>query len=165
MATNALPVTPAQASRLLLAVQASDTVACAIPLRLIREDLERLGCPPWLQRTIPVVKGASVVGLLAGRRDARLGRLTTDALVAYFLCALGAHARVRDPAWRWAAAAGMLGLTLVARRAYADADVIDLTAETGTVDVPSPPIPDAAANPDGALASAPAPTPVEPADA
>lgn len=126
MAVVAPPVSPEQASQVLVAVQAADAVACAIPLEVIRRDLERLGCPPWLQRTIPLVKGASVIGLLAGRRDARLGRLTTDALAAYFLCALGAHARVRDPAWRWAAAAGMLGLTLVARRTFAPTDVIDL---------------------------------------
>lgn len=141
MPVDALPVSPQQASRLLLAVQATDAVACAIPLEAIRADLERLGCPPWLQHTIPVVKGASVVGLLAGRRHPRLGRLTTDALVAYFVCALGAHARVRDPAWRWAAAAGMLGLTLVARQAYAERgrepEVIDLTGDTRPVEGPA----------------------------
>lgn len=136
------PDAPDQAARLLLAIQVADAVACAIPLPAIQQDLERLGCSPRLQRTIPVVKAASALGLVAGRRDARLGRLTTDALVAYFVCALGAHARVRDPAWRWAAAAGMLGLTLVARRSFAepaDADpttgadeVIDLTTETTT---------------------------------
>ncbi|HEU5082309.1 MAG TPA: DoxX family protein [Acidimicrobiales bacterium] len=142
MAVVTLPVPPQQASGLLLAVQATDAVACAIPLEVIRQDLERLGCPPWLQRTIPVVKGASVVGLLVGRRHPRLGRLTTDALVAYFLCALGAHARVRDPAWRWAAAAGMLGLTIVARQAYAERgpepEVIDLTGDTGPLERPAP---------------------------
>ena len=104
MASDALPISPEQAAKLLSALQAGDAVACAIPLDAIREELTRLGCPPWLQRTIPVLKAASVVGLLAGRRDSRLGRVTADALVAYFLCALAAHGRVRDPAWRWAAA-------------------------------------------------------------
>ena len=139
MGLPSLPLTPAQASRLLLAIQATDAVACAIPLPAIRDDLDRLGCPPWLQRTIPVVKGASVVGLLAGRRDPRLGRLTGDALVAYFVCALAAHGRVKDPAWRWAAAAGMLGLTLVARRAYVEEEVIDLTADEEPIDLTVPP--------------------------
>ena len=135
MPGSSLPLSPAQASRLLLAVQAGDAVACAIPLPAIRDDLDRLGCPRWMQRTIPVLKGASAVGLLAGRRDPRLGRLTTDALVAYFLCALAAHARVRDPAWRWAAATGMLGLTLVARRAYARPEVIDLVPDEEVIDL------------------------------
>ena len=134
-----LPITPQQAATVLVAVQATDAVAGAIPLDTIREELTRLGCPPWLQRVIPALKAASVVGLLAGRRDPRLGRLTSDALVAYFLCALGAHGRVRDPAWRWAAAAGMLGIVLFARRLYvprevdapvSDDEVIDLTAPT-----------------------------------
>jgi hypothetical protein len=81
-----------------------------------------------------------VAGLLAGRRHAGLGRLTTDALVAYFLCALGAHARVQDPAWRWVPAAGMLGLTLMVRRAYAPAEVVDLEAagEPETIDLTTP---------------------------
>ncbi len=132
-----LPITPTQAAKLLVAVQATDAVACAVPLDAIREELTRLGCPPWLQRTIPVLKAASAVGLLAGRRDERIGRWTSDALVAYFLCALAAHGRVRDPAWRWAAAAGMLGIVLFARRAFVsrdgdapvpDEEVIDLAA-------------------------------------
>ena len=130
MAARTLPIDPEQAAALLLAIQAGDAVACGIPLPIIQRDLERLGCSPRLQRTIPVLKAASAVGLLAGRKDPRLGRLTTDALVAYFVCALGAHARVRDPLWRWAAATGMLGLTLVARRAFReDPEVIDLVPE------------------------------------
>lgn len=105
-------------ARTLTAIQAGDAIACAIPLGVIRRDLDRLGCPPALQRAIPVVKAASVAGLLLGRRDPRLGRLTTAALLAYFACAVGAHARVRDPAWRYAAAVAMGGLTAVARRTY-----------------------------------------------
>ena len=104
--------------RTLTLIQAADAVACAIPLAPLQEALEHVGCPPALQRAIPVIKAASVVGLLAGRRDARLGRLTTTALLAYFACALGAHARVHDPAPQYAAAAAMAGLTLVARRRF-----------------------------------------------
>ena len=102
----------------LLLIQAADAVACAIPLPIIRRDLERLGCSDTVQRTIPVVKAASVAGLLAGLRSPRLGRLTTTALLGYFTCAVAAHARVRDPAWRYAAAVGMAGLVLTARRSY-----------------------------------------------
>ena len=99
-------------------VQAADALACAIPIPLVQEALDHVGCPPALQRAIPVVKAASAVGLLAGHRSRPLGRLTTGALVGYFACAIGAHVRVKDPAWRYGAAIGMLGLTLVARRSY-----------------------------------------------
>ena len=74
--------------------------------------------PPAVRRAIPVVKAASVVGLLAGSARPRVGRITTMALLGYFACAIGAHARVRDPAWRYAAAAGMATRTLVASRSY-----------------------------------------------
>jgi len=106
------------AARMLLLIQAVDSVACAIPLAVIREDLDRLGCSPTVQRAIPAVKAASVAGLVAGRRRDRLGRLTTTALLGYFACAIAAHARVRDPAWRYAAATGMGALVLVSRRSY-----------------------------------------------
>lgn len=109
---------PERARQLLLTAQAGDAVACAIPLPALDAELDRLGCPPALKRAIPLIKTASVAGLAAGRRWPRVGRLTTDALAAYFVCALGAHARVRDPLWRWTAAAGMLGLTLTARRSF-----------------------------------------------
>ena len=111
-ADNPLPV------NVLTAVQVADAVACAIPLPVLREALDHVGCPPALQRAIPVVKAASVVGLVAGRRNPRLGRLTTTALLAYFACALGAHARVRDPAPQYAAAVGMAALTVAARRTF-----------------------------------------------
>ena len=104
--------------RALTAIQAADAIACAIPLAPLREALEHVGCPPALQRAIPVIKAASVAGLVAGRRDPRLGRITTAALLGYFACALGAHARVHDPARRYAAAAAMVGLTLAARRRF-----------------------------------------------
>jgi len=104
--------------RTLVAIQAADAIACAIPLPALKDALDHVGCPPVLQRAIPVIKAASVAGLLAGRRDARVGRLTTSALLAYFACALGAHARVRDPAPNYVAALGMAGLTLAARRAF-----------------------------------------------
>jgi len=104
--------------RALTAIQAADAVACAIPLPALTAALDRVGCPPALQRAIPVIKAASVVGLLAGRRDARLGRLTTTALLAYFACAVGAHARVKDPAPQYVAALGMAGLTAIAHRSF-----------------------------------------------
>lgn len=145
MARHAALSDSERAAALLVAIQAGDAVACAIPLGIIQRDLERLGCSPALQRTIPAVKAASVAGLVAGRRDPRLGRLTCDALVAYFLCAVGAHVRVRDPLWRSAPAAAMLGLSLVARRAFAEPEVIDLVPED-EIDLTAPEARDAGAD-------------------
>ncbi len=81
------------AGHLLLAVQVGDAVACAIPLPIIRRELDRLGCPPAVRRALPVVKAASVVGLLAGSARPQVGRITAMALLGYFACAIGAHAR------------------------------------------------------------------------
>lgn len=128
MENRTLRVEPQQVAGLLAAIQAGDAVACAT-LPIIQRELERLGCPPWMRRMMPFVKGASAIGLVVGRRAPRLGRLTTDALAAYFVCALGAHARVRDEAFRYVAAAGMLGIVLVARRAYREEEVTVLPAE------------------------------------
>ena len=92
----------------LVAVQTGDAVFNTFPTQWLQDDLDRLRLSPPVRTAIPIIKASSAVGLLAGLRWPRLGRLTAGAIVAYFLCALGAHARVRDPAWRYAAAAGML---------------------------------------------------------
>lgn len=102
----------------LIGFQAVDAVVCAVPNGYVQRDLQRLQVPEPVCRAIPVVKGASVVGLALGLRHPRLGRLTATALVAYFVAALGAHLRVRDDAWRYAPAAGMLGWSAAAARAY-----------------------------------------------
>lgn len=135
MATRELPIDPRTVAAALTAIQAGDAVACAT-LPIIQDELARLGCPPWLRTTIPALKAASAVGLLAGRRRPWAGRLTTDALAAYFVCALGAHARVRDEPWRYVAAVGMLGIVLVARQAYrepSEEEVVDLTGQEPSV--------------------------------
>lgn len=106
------------AARLLTAVQIGDAIACAIPLPVLQKDLDRLGCSPALQRALPVVKAASAAGLIVGTKQPRIGSLTSVALGGYFACALGAHARVRDPAWRYAPALAMGGLTVVASKAF-----------------------------------------------
>ncbi len=91
----------------LAAFQAGDAVACAIPLAYITRDLDRLGCPEELRSALPVLKGASVLGLLAGLKYEPLGALTATALVAYFGAAIGFHLRSRDPLWRSAPAASV----------------------------------------------------------
>ena len=82
------------------AFQLSDALACAIPLDYIRRDLDNIGCPEPVRRAIPPIKAASAAGLLLGRRWPLLGRITSVALVAYFLTAIGFHVRAKDPAWR-----------------------------------------------------------------
>ena len=102
----------------LIGVQVADAVVCAVPNGVVRQDLDRMRVPDEVRKAIPVIKAASAAGLLAGLWRPRLGRLTAAALVAYFVAALGAHARVRDPAWRYVAAVGMLGWAARAERAY-----------------------------------------------
>lgn len=92
-----------------MVVQAGDAIACAIPLQIIDRDLRRLGVPDRIRPVIPTAKALSAVGLVVGLRRPRLGALTAAALVLYFVLAIGAHARLRDEAWRYGAAIGMLG--------------------------------------------------------
>lgn len=98
--------------------QAGDAVACAIPVQIIKDDLQRLGVPDRVRPIIPVAKGLSAVGLAVGLRRPRLGALTTAALVVYFVLALGAHVRLRDEAWRYVPAIGMLAWVLHTWQAF-----------------------------------------------
>jgi hypothetical protein len=104
----------------LVAVQLGDAVFNAVPTQGLRDDLDRLRVPERMRFAFPVIKGASAVGLLAGLRWPRLGQVTATALVAYFTCALGAHARVRDRPVHYAPAAGMLVWSIGALRAFRD---------------------------------------------
>ena len=76
--------------------QVVDAVACAIPLGYIKADLDHIRCPEPLQKALPLIKGASAVGLIGGLKLPRLGALTCGALVAYFLAAIGFHVRAGD---------------------------------------------------------------------
>lgn len=80
----------------LAAFQAADAVACAIPVPYISHALDTLGVPPEVRPVLPVVKAASVIGLLSVGRFPGLARLTTAALTLYFTLAVGARIRVRD---------------------------------------------------------------------
>ena len=94
----------------LAAVQAGDAVACGLQLPPIRKALDAVNCPPQVRPILPVVKGASVVGLLAVRRYPALARLTTFMLTIYFVLAVGSHLRARDYSPGLLAASSMLGL-------------------------------------------------------
>ncbi|WP_421840187.1 DoxX family protein [Mycobacterium sp.] len=80
----------------LAAVQATDAVACAVPLPAITKILDELGVPDSVRPILPVVKAASAVGLLSVTRFPALARLTTAMLTLYFVLAVGAHIRARD---------------------------------------------------------------------
>jgi hypothetical protein len=80
----------------LAAFQAADAAACAIPLPLITKALDQLGVPLNVRWILPVVKAASVIGLLSAGRIPGLARLTTAMLTVYFALAVSAHIRVHD---------------------------------------------------------------------
>lgn len=94
----------------LAAFQAVDAAACAAQAPPIKKSLDAVGCPESVRRILPVVKGASAVGLLSARWFPGLARLTTAMLTLYFVLAVGAHVRVRDKAANALPAAAFLAL-------------------------------------------------------
>ncbi len=74
----------------------ADAVACAIPIAYIKNDLDRLGCSPTLQRVIPVLKFMAVAGLIIGLWVPWLGAVTCIALLAYFAVAFDYHRKNHD---------------------------------------------------------------------
>ena len=80
----------------LAAFQATDAVACAIPVPPIAKTLDALGIPQEIRWLLPASKAASVIGLLSVSRIPALARLTTAMLTVYFVLAVGAHIRARD---------------------------------------------------------------------
>ena len=102
----------------LAGVQLVDAAFNAIPTQWLEDDLDHLGFPQDLRFVFPVIKGASAVGLVAGLRWHRLGRITSLALVAYFVVAMAFHARAKDRLLRYSPAAGMLAWSALALRAY-----------------------------------------------
>jgi uncharacterized membrane protein YiaA len=86
----------------------ADSIACAIPLKQIKEDLDRVGCPPRLQRLLPVIKLAAAAGLFIGLWVTGLGLVTSICLVAYFICAVGFHVRIKDTLAKTAPAAALV---------------------------------------------------------
>jgi hypothetical protein len=101
-------------------VQLADAAFNAVPTQWLRDDFDHLGVPENLRVVFPVVKSASAVGLLGGLKWPRLGRLTANALIVYFLLALGFHVRAKDRAARFAPAAGMLGWAILTRVTFSD---------------------------------------------
>jgi len=106
----------------LAGVQLADAAFNAVPTQWLRDDLDHLGIPENVRVVFPVVKSASAVGLVGGLRWPRLGRLTANALIVYFLLALGFHAKAKDRPAKFAPAAGMLGWAIVTRQTFSDRD-------------------------------------------
>lgn len=102
----------------LAAVQLGDAAFNAIAKQWVADDMEHLGLPTGLRPVFPIVKSASVAGLLAGLRWPPVGRAASAGLVAYFLVALGAHARAKDEPLRHMPAAAMLAWSILALRAF-----------------------------------------------
>jgi hypothetical protein len=112
---------PAHRRRLVLglvAVQVADAAFNAVAKEWVEDDLEHLRLPQNLRFAFPVIKSGSAVGLLAGLRWPRLGRFTALALIAYFITAMGFHARAKDGPVRYLPAGGMLAWSIVALRGY-----------------------------------------------
>jgi len=97
---------------ILIVIMAGDAVGCAIPIQYIKDDLDRLGCSPTLQRIIPVVKFLAVAGLVIGLWVPWLGALACIGMLLYFIVAFGFHARAKDPAAKYVPAAGFTLLIL-----------------------------------------------------
>lgn len=93
----------------LAAILIGDSVYNVVPNHWVDDDLARLRAPRRLRFLLAASKGAGGVGLVFRRRDPRVARLAAVCLVLYFFLALGAHARVRDDAWRYGSAAALLG--------------------------------------------------------
>jgi hypothetical protein len=106
----------------LIGVQIADGVFNAIPTQWLKDDLDHLGVPYELRAVFPIVKGVSAAGLLAGLRWPSIGRATAGSLVAYFVVAMGFHARAKDGPLRFAPAASMLAWSLAAVRSYPAVD-------------------------------------------
>jgi uncharacterized membrane protein len=76
---------------------------------------ERLRVPLSWMVPLGLLLGAGAAGLLAGFAVPALGTAAACGLVLYFLCATGAHIRVRDTLIRnWVSWAAFLSLALAA---------------------------------------------------
>jgi hypothetical protein len=94
----------------LAAMQAGDAVACGRQLPPIEKALDDVHLAQELRPVLPIVKGASAIGLLAVYRFPALARLTTFMCTIYFVLAVAFHVRAKDWSPGLVAAASFLGL-------------------------------------------------------
>lgn len=91
-------------------MQAGDAVACARRIPPIEKALDDVGLAPELRPVLPIVKGASAIGLLSVYRFPALARLTTFMCTVYFVLAVAFHVKARDWSPGLVAASSFLGL-------------------------------------------------------
>ena len=84
-----------------------------------KDDLDRLRFPEELRFLFPIIKFASVFGLGMGVHWRWIGRLTSGALVLYFMVAVAFHARANDPLSKYPAAVVMLAWSFAVWRRFA----------------------------------------------
>ena len=96
------------AVKALAAFQAFDAVTNVVQLGYVRQCLDDVDFPQHDRWIFPVVKTASVVGLLGGLRSPALGRTTSVGLHSYFVLAIAAHVQAKDFRRNFAAANLML---------------------------------------------------------
>lgn len=67
-----------------------------VPKRYLDAHFDRLGVPLRVRPLLPVIKVVSSAGLVLGLKWRRLGAVTSAATVAYYVAAVGFHARAGD---------------------------------------------------------------------
>ena len=77
-------------------VQVGDAALCIRPVSFVARCFEDVGFPRRWWWVMPPLKVAAAAGLIAGIWIPNLGTLTSAALVAYFIVAIGMHVRARD---------------------------------------------------------------------
>lgn len=77
-------------------IQLVDGLLCLKPVAPIAQCFTDVGFPRRFWWLFPVIKFSAVAGLVGGLWIPGLGLVTSAALVAYFLLAVGAHVRARD---------------------------------------------------------------------
>jgi DoxX-like family len=92
------------------AVQAVDAALCVKPVGFVGRCLDDVELPRQYWVVLPVVKGASAVGLASVGRAPTLARFTAVMLTLYFVLAVGAHVRVRDFGRNFGSAAALLAV-------------------------------------------------------
>ncbi|MBJ7338418.1 DoxX family protein [Mycolicibacterium sp.] len=92
------------------AMQAGDAIACGLRLAPVEKALDDVGLAQELRPLLPIVKGASAIGLLSVYRFPALARLTTFMLTVYFVLAVAFHVRAKDWSPGLVAATAFLGL-------------------------------------------------------
>lgn len=80
----------------LAGVQIVDGVLSVRPAAFVAQCLADVGWPRAYWRALPVLKFAAAAALVAGLWVPYLALLTTAALVAYFVSAIGLHIRAQD---------------------------------------------------------------------